>query len=188
VLEQYRRVGFSGSRKSTPYAATVALEKVLEEARQYGVRELKVYIKGPGPGRDAVLRVLKNSEFHLNCTWLTLPPLPTMAPGHAKRSITDKGYMARNIGPKNKLMRRSGMDLGFKTNPAKLTRRLNIPPGQHGRKGARKLSDYGIQLREKQKVKWLYGILEKQFRRYFEKLPIILLLLVPNCFVCLSSG
>lgn len=60
------RVGFSGSRKSTPYAATVALEKVLEEARQYGVRDLKVYIKGPGPGRDAALRVLKNSDFHLN--------------------------------------------------------------------------------------------------------------------------
>jgi small subunit ribosomal protein S11 len=60
------RVGFSGSRKSTPYAATVALEKVLDEARQYGMKDLKVYIKGPGPGRDAVLRVLKNSEFHLN--------------------------------------------------------------------------------------------------------------------------
>jgi small subunit ribosomal protein S4 len=76
--------------------------------------------------------------------------------------------MARYTGPKNKLMRRSGMDLGFKTNPGQ-SRRLNIPPGQHGRKGVRKLSDYGIQLREKQKVKWMYGILEKQFRRYFEK-------------------
>jgi len=59
------KMGFSGSRKSTPYAATVALEKVLDEARTHGVRELKVYIKGPGPGRDAALRVLKNSEFKI---------------------------------------------------------------------------------------------------------------------------
>lgn len=60
------RVGFSGSRKSTPYAATVALEKVLEEARSAGIRELRVFIKGPGPGRDAVLRVLKNSQFRIS--------------------------------------------------------------------------------------------------------------------------
>jgi small subunit ribosomal protein S11 len=59
------KVGFSGSRKSTPYAATVALEKVLEEARTFGVRELKIFIKGPGPGRDAALRVLKNSQFRI---------------------------------------------------------------------------------------------------------------------------
>lgn len=59
------KVGFTGSRKSTPYAATVALEKVLEEARGFGVRELKIFIKGPGPGRDATLRVLKNSQFRL---------------------------------------------------------------------------------------------------------------------------
>ncbi len=77
--------------------------------------------------------------------------------------------MARYIGPKNKLARRANTDLGLKTNPAKLSRRLNIPPGQHGRKGTKKLSSYGQQLREKQKVKWIYGVLEKQFRRYYEK-------------------
>lgn len=59
------KVGFSGSRKSTPYAATMALEKVLEEAQQHGIRELKVFIKGPGPGRDAALRVLRNSQFKI---------------------------------------------------------------------------------------------------------------------------
>lgn len=74
--------------------------------------------------------------------------------------------MARYSGPKNKMSRRSGQDLGFKTNPSKLAKRLNIPPGQHGRKGSRKLSEFGIQLREKQKVKWLYGVMEKQFRKY----------------------
>jgi len=65
------------------------------------------------------------------------------------------------------------MDLGLKTvgstSHASLLRRLTIPPGQHGSKGKRKLSDYGMQLREKQKVKRMYGVLERQFRRYFEK-------------------
>jgi small subunit ribosomal protein S11 len=59
------KVGFTGSRKSTPYAATVALEKLLEEARTFGLRELKVFIKGPGPGRDSALRVLKNSQLRI---------------------------------------------------------------------------------------------------------------------------
>ena len=75
--------------------------------------------------------------------------------------------MARQTGSKNKLARRAGIDLGLKTNGVKLSRRLNIPPGQHGRKGSRKQSEYGIQLREKQKVKWVYGIMEKQFGRYY---------------------
>lgn len=59
-------VGFAGSRKSTPYAATMAIEKVLQEARDRGMREMKVFIKGPGAGRDAALRVLKNAQFHIN--------------------------------------------------------------------------------------------------------------------------
>lgn len=74
--------------------------------------------------------------------------------------------MARLTASKNKLTRRAGQDLGLKTNPVKVGRRLNIPPGQHGRKGSKKMSVYGTQLREKQKLKWVYGLLEKQFRRY----------------------
>lgn len=60
------KMGFSGSRKSTPYAATMAIEKVLEEAKAYGLRDLKVFIKGPGAGRDAALRVLKNQPFKIS--------------------------------------------------------------------------------------------------------------------------
>lgn len=73
-------------------------------------------------------------------------------------------FMARYTKAKDKLSRREGVDLFGKG--AKLTR-LNIPPGQHGPKGGyKKVSQYGKQLREKQKVKRIYGILEKQFRRY----------------------
>ncbi len=79
--------------------------------------------------------------------------------------------MARYTGPKNRLARREGMDLGYKTIGSKshagLLKRLGVMPGQHGVKGHRKLSDYGVQLREKQKVKRLYGALERQFRKTF---------------------
>ena len=53
--------GFSGSRKSTPYAATVSVEKAIGKAREMGMRTVEVFIKGPGPGRDAALRVLRAS-------------------------------------------------------------------------------------------------------------------------------
>lgn len=79
--------------------------------------------------------------------------------------------MARYHGPKNRLARREHQDLGLKTPGshahAQLLKRLNQSPGQHGQKGRRKISSFGIQLREKQKVKRIYGILEKQFRKYF---------------------
>lgn len=75
--------------------------------------------------------------------------------------------MARYTGPRSRLSRREGQNLLLKKKCASDVR--NYPPGQHGNKRQAKLSDYGIQLREKQKVKRLYGVLEKQFRRYYLK-------------------
>lgn len=51
--------GFTGSRKSTPYAATITIENAVNKARNFGMTQMEVYIKGPGPGRDVALRVLK---------------------------------------------------------------------------------------------------------------------------------
>ncbi len=75
--------------------------------------------------------------------------------------------MARYTGPKNKLARKVGEDLGLKTNAVKLSKRLMVRPGQHGQRGRRKLSDYGLQLKEKQKLRYIYGILEKQLQKLF---------------------
>ncbi len=72
--------------------------------------------------------------------------------------------MARYTGPKHKLARREGVNILDKQS-ASLMRRLNILPGVHGKKGRRRPSEYGQQLREKQKAKATYGLLEKQFRR-----------------------
>lgn len=78
--------------------------------------------------------------------------------------------MARYIGPKCKLSRREGTDLGLKSAARPLESKCNMerPPGQHGGRRPR-LSDYGLQLREKQKLRRMYGVLEKQFHRYYKE-------------------
>lgn len=77
--------------------------------------------------------------------------------------------MARYTGPKHRLARREGENIIGKTS-ASLLRRLSIPPGViHGRRRVRKMSSYGEQLREKQKLKRIYGILERQFRKYIKE-------------------
>ena len=76
--------------------------------------------------------------------------------------------MARYLGPKCKLSRREGMDLDLKSGIRSIEEKckINTQPGQHGAKRGR-VSNYGLQLREKQKVRRIYGVLEKQFRRYY---------------------
>ncbi|MFH1947420.1 MAG: 30S ribosomal protein S4 [Candidatus Magasanikbacteria bacterium] len=75
--------------------------------------------------------------------------------------------MGKYIGPKNKIARRFGVNLGLKSNPTKVARRLSQAPGVHGPKKRRvSSSSYGKQLLEKQKAKYIYGLREKQFRGY----------------------
>ncbi|MFY9111474.1 MAG: 30S ribosomal protein S4, partial [Desulfomonilia bacterium] len=76
--------------------------------------------------------------------------------------------MSRDRGPKHKKSRREGVDL-YGTGGESLQRRLQQPPGMHGRKTRRRESEYSRHLREKQKVKRMYGLQEKQFLRFFEK-------------------
>ena len=79
--------------------------------------------------------------------------------------------MARYLGPKAKLSRREGTDLFLKSARRSIAdkAKFDSKPGQHGRTSGARTSDYGVQLREKQKVKRMYSVLEKQFRRYFEE-------------------
>ena len=74
--------------------------------------------------------------------------------------------MARYTGPKTKIARKFGEAI---YGPDKVLSKKNYPPGQHGVNKRRKTSEYGLQLREKQKAKYTYGVLEKQFRNLFEK-------------------
>ena len=74
--------------------------------------------------------------------------------------------MARYTGPKSKIARRFGEAI---YGPDKVLSKRNFPPGQHGNNRRRKTSEYGIMLAEKQKAKYTYGVLEKQFRNMFER-------------------
>ena len=74
--------------------------------------------------------------------------------------------MARYTGPKSKIARRFGEAI---FGPDKVLSKKNYPPGQHGNNRRRKTSEYGLMLAEKQKAKYTYGVLEKQFRNMFEK-------------------
>ena len=74
--------------------------------------------------------------------------------------------MARYTGPRTKISRRFGEPI---YGPDKVLEKRKNPPGQHGANKRRKLSEYGVQLREKQKAKYIYGMLERQFRIFFER-------------------
>ena len=74
--------------------------------------------------------------------------------------------MARYTGPKRRLSRREGLAL-FAKDAKAIERKGAVPPGQHGLGRRRRISEYGVQLREKQKAKRIFGLLEKQFKRYF---------------------
>lgn len=90
-----------------------------------------------------------------------------MVPVHLKNEEYRHYYitiMAKYNGPKHKIARREGVNL-FDKSSQTLMRRLATPPGVHGAKRKRKLSEFGQQLREKQKAKAMYGVLEKQFKR-----------------------
>ena len=71
--------GFKGARKSTPFAATTAVEQVLRRAQAMGVKEAEVYIKGPGPGRDAALRAIRSVGVKISLI-ADVTPIPHNGP------------------------------------------------------------------------------------------------------------
>jgi len=143
------KAGFKGSKKSTPFAATVAAEQAAREALTAGVKRVHVRVQGPGSGRESAIQALA-------------------AAGLQVKSIKDVTPICRQC-------RREGTKLFLKgtkcfTEKCPVERRP-YAPGQHGQATARrrKASEYSKQLREKQKIKRIYGVSEKQFRNTFEK-------------------
>jgi len=76
--------GFKGTRKSTPYAATTAIETAIKKAKDQGITEVEVYIKGPGPGRDAALRAVKSSGVKISLI-ADVTPIPHNGPRPKKK-------------------------------------------------------------------------------------------------------
>ena len=164
--------GFRGSRKSTPFAAQVAAEKAGVAAQEHGVKNVEVRVGGPGPGPRIggarAERLWSEDHQHLGRHADSAQRLPSAE--EAARLRRRKHIMARYIGPTCKLARREGTDLFLKSGakPLESKCKLQVPPG--GIKGERRqrLSDYGMQLREKQKLRRMYGVLERQFRNYYQ--------------------
>ena len=78
------KVGFKGTRKATPYAATVAVEQAVKQARERGVQSVEVFIKGPGVGRDAALRAIRNSGLSISMI-ADVTPIPHNGPRAKKK-------------------------------------------------------------------------------------------------------
>jgi ribosomal protein S11 len=157
-------VGFKGSRKSTPYAAQVAAEQAARRAGEFGMRKVDVIVRGLGLGpRDRHPHTADHGHGgHRN---RTSHPIPTQ-----RRSAQEaaEGLMARYTGPVCKLCRRERTKLFLKGARCESSKcaieRKPYPPGEHGR-GRIRETQYLIQLREKQKARRIYGVLEKQFRK-----------------------
>jgi small subunit ribosomal protein S11 len=77
-------VGFKGTRKSTPYAATLAVDQAVKKAREAGIQSVDVYIKGPGVGRDAALRAIRNSGLSISMI-ADITPIPHNGPRAKKK-------------------------------------------------------------------------------------------------------
>lgn len=92
--------------------------------------------------------------------------------------------MARYIGPKSKIARRFGEPI---FGADKVLSKRNFPPGQHGNNRRRKMSEYGVMLAEKQKAKYTYGVLERQFRNMFERQLRLMVLPVRFSFRILKA-
>ena len=159
-------LGFRGSRKSTPFAAQTAAETAAKAAMEHGLKTVEVYVKGPGAGREAAIRALQAVGLEVTHDQGRDSHPPQRLPSaEAPPRVIEKEeeQMAKNMQPIAKRCRALGIS------PAAMgyaKKESNRNPGGQMRK---KKSEYALQLTEKQKVKFVYGIMEKQFRMYYEK-------------------
>ena len=168
VWESAGSAGFKGSRKSTPFAAQVTADAAARKGMEHGLQKVEVFVKGPGSGRDTAIRSLQAAGPRDPRRQGCLAAGPQRRPPQE----AEAGLVARDRSPKCKQCRREGMKLFLKgerclTEKCAVERR-SYPPGEHGR-GRIKQSEYLLQLREKQKARRYYGLLETQFRTYYEK-------------------
>ena len=161
-------VGFKGSRKSTPFAAQLAAERAARAAMEHGLRRAEVQVKGPGSGPrhrrpfDPEHRASRSPRSR------TSPRYRTTAA--ASRSVGGADAMARYTGPKVRVTRRLGVNIFENEKGRKALERRPFPPGAHGRTRRRNAgSEYLAQLQEKQKAKYIYGLLERQFRKTYDE-------------------
>ena len=168
VWESAGSAGFKGSRKSTPFAAQVTADAAARKGMEHGLQKVEVFVKGPGSGRETAIRSLQAAGPRDSRSEGRLAAGTQRRPAEEAEACV----VARDRSPKCKQCRREGIKLFLKgerclTEKCAIERR-SYPPGEHGR-GRIKQSEYLLQLREKQKARRYYGLLETQFRTYYEK-------------------
>ncbi len=188
------KMGFRSSKKNTPYAAQMAAQDCAKVAYDLGLRKVKVFVKGPGNGRESAIRTIHGAGIEVT-EIVDVTPLPHNGcrPPKKEKSIINYSFlniesgivnrlhidlilsviaaarfqiqtehlknkkMARYTGPRTRIARKFGEAI---FGADKVLSKKNYPPGQHGNSRKRKTSEYGIQLREKQKAKihlWRIG-------------------------------
>ena len=127
-------------------------------------------MKGPGSGRDTAVRSIQNTGIEVTSI-KDVTPVPHNGCRPPKRRRAERALiMARYTGPKVRLSRRLGTNIFENEKGRKALERRPFPPGTHGRTRRRNNgSEYLAQLQEKQKAKYIYGVLERQFKRTYEE-------------------
>ena len=173
------QVGFKGSRKSTPFAAQMAAEAAARRAMEHGMRKVDVFVKGPGSGRETAIRSLTATGLEVGSSRTSRPvPHNGVPPAQAPPRLTPAAetrrtqHMARYTGADCKRCRREKIKLFLKGSQVRVPevpdRDPAVPAGR-ARPRPTKENEYLLQMREKQKAARIYGVLEKQFRGYYEE-------------------
>ena len=165
-----RRRRLQGLPQVDPFAAQVTADAAARKGIEQGMQKVEVFVKGPGSGRETAIRSLQAAGLEVTGVRGRHPAgTQRLPPPQAAKGLD---LMARDTSPQCKQCRREGQKLFLKgerclTDKCGVERR-SYPPGEHGR-GRQKQSEYRVQLREKQKARRYYGVLEKQFRIYYQK-------------------
>ena len=161
-------VGFKGSRKSTPFAAQMAAEKAARAAMEHGLRRVEVQVKGPGSGRDTAVRSIQQHR-HRGHLHQGRHPRPAQRLPSAEAS---QDLIAWLVTPARRCASRAA-SAPTSSRTTRAARRSSAAPSRrapHGRTRRRNAgSEYLAQLQEKQKAKYIYGVLERQFRNTYEE-------------------
>lgn len=158
-------VGFKGSRKSTPFAAQMAAEQAAKTAMEHGLKKVAVFVKGPALVAKPQSVLCRLLVWKFPASRIAPPSRTTVAASASVVACSSERIkqLWQSIGPRFlSAAARLGIDpvvLGYSSKKESIRQP----------KRRRKESEYGLRLREKQKAKFIYGVLEKQFRGYFKR-------------------
>ena len=163
--------GFKGSRKSTPFAAQVTADSAARKGMEHGLERVEVHAKGAGSGRDTAIRSLQAAGLQVTTVKDVTPQAHNgCRPRKRRRRVGERWPETPHPSASSAAARgRSCSSRAQRCLTEKCgVERRSYPPGEHGR-GRVRQSEYRQQLREKQKARRYYQLLEKQFRGYYQK-------------------